>query len=55
MEMRRELEDYIAYDRCIGGVWCTPTGYEVCMGNPDNPGDWWVEYEGPNGEMEYSR
>lgn len=31
------------------------TGYEVCLGNPKNPADWWNEYEDSTGETYYGR
>ena len=32
---------------------CHATGYEVCMGNPDNCQDWWFEYTDKEGNLYY--
>lgn len=34
---------------------CHATGYEVCLGNPDNPADWWEEFEDSKGGLHYGR
>ena len=34
---------------------CHCTGYEVCLGNPDDLSDWWNEYEDQYGEKHFGR
>jgi hypothetical protein len=52
--LRREL-DTIPYDKEFNNEFCTATGYEVCFGNPENPADWWNEYEDAEGDLHYGR
>ncbi len=47
---RREL-DYMPFDR--NGMHAT--GYEVCLGDTENPADWWNEYEDEEGNLFYYR
>ena len=57
-EMRRELENMPfdkAFDTENGNESCHVTGYEVCLGNPDDPSDWWEEFEDCNGNLHYGR
>lgn len=36
---------------------CHATGKEVCFadGNPDDPADWWIEYQDRDGNYHYGR
>ena len=34
---------------------CHATGYEVCLGNTEDPADWWDEFVDSNGEFHYGR
>ena len=34
---------------------CHATGYVVCLGDSENPADWWNEYEDVNGDLHYGR
>lgn len=54
--MRRKLDE-MPFDRSFDGGFslCHATGYEVCLGNPDNPADWWNEYEDSEGNLHYGR
>lgn len=52
--MRREL-DIMPYDKEFDGELCSATGDEVCFGNPENPADWWNEYEDAEGNVHYGR
>lgn len=56
--MRRELET-MPFDKAFetknGVELCHATGFEVCLGNPKNPADWWNEYEDSTGETYYGR
>lgn len=57
---RRKLEE-MPFDKrfgdCMGagGELCHATGYEVCLGDVNNPADWWNEYERADGTLEYGR
>lgn len=58
-ETRREL-DSMPFDKMFETasgqqVLCHATGYEVCMGDPDNLADWWNEYQTADGEICYGR
>ena len=57
-EFRRRLEN-MPFDKAFeidGNVeLCHATGDEVCLGDPDNPSDWWNEYIDSNGELQYGR
>lgn len=57
-EMRRELER-MPFDKVFtferNETFCHATGYEVCLGDPDNAADWWNEYVLPDGTIEYGR
>lgn len=57
-EMRRELDE-MPFDKVFstenGEEFCHSTGYEVCNGNPDEPADWWNEYEDSEGDLHYGR
>lgn len=57
-EMRRELER-MPFDKAFtferNETLCHATGYEVCLGDPDNAADWWNEYVLPDGTIEYGR
>lgn len=58
VEMCRELEKMPfdkAFDYEGNEILCHATGYEVCLGDPDNAGDWWNEYVLPDGTIEYGR
>ena len=48
--IERELET-IPFD--IKGMHAT--GYEVCLGDPSDPADWWLEYEDADGDLHYYR
>lgn len=50
METRRELE-VMPFDR--NGMHAT--GWEVCLGDPQDSGDWWDEYEDEDGQLWYFR
>lgn len=54
--MRRRL-DVMPFDMSFDGGFtlCHATGYEVCLGDPDNPADWWNEYEDIDGNIYYGR
>ena len=56
--MRRELER-MPFDKMFtferNETLCHATGYEVCLGDPDNAWDWWNEYVLPDGTIEYGR
>lgn len=52
--MRRTL-DTMPYDKEFSGELCHATGDEVCFGNPENPADWWNEYEDAEGNVHYGR
>ena len=56
--MRRELET-MPFDKAFetenGTELCHATGFEVCLGDPSNPADWWNEYEDSPGETHYGR
>ena len=58
MMMKREL-DAMPFDKEFytgnGRELCHATGMEVCFENPDNPADWWNEYEDSTGELWYGR
>ena len=34
---------------------CHATGYEVCFGDPRDPGAWMAEYEDPDRDLHYGR
>ena len=56
-EMIRELAE-MPFDKVftdIDGrqINCHATGYEVCLGNPEEPGDWWNEYVDPDTDNVY--
>lgn len=62
--MRRKLNlDYMPFDMAfdvpsVHGMnreLCHCTGYEVCLGNPSNPADWWNEYVDSLGGLHYGR
>lgn len=57
-EMRREL-DNMPFDKVFtyehNETLCHATGYEVCLGDPENSSDWWNEYVLPDGSLEYGR
>lgn len=50
----RKLYDKI-YDKTFDGENCHATGYLVCLGDENNPGDWWVEYIDAKGGLHYGR
>ena len=56
--MRRELEE-MPFDKAFetekGSELCFATGYEVCFGNPNEPSNWWNEYEDSQGDLHYGR
>lgn len=52
--MRRKLKD-MPYDKTFNNESCHATGYEVCMCDTNNPGDWWVEYIDQKGNYHYGR
>lgn len=56
--MRRELE-VMPFDKVFftdnGEEMCHATGFEVCLGDPEDPGDWWNEYVSINGDLLYGR
>lgn len=59
MEIRRELER-IPFDKRFelpngNEELCHSTGYEVCDGDPNAPGNWWNEYEDSDGNLYYGR
>lgn len=45
----REQLDYMPYDKMFNGEFCHATGDIV----RDENGEWWNEYESPDGEMHY--
>ena len=45
----REQLDYMPFDKMFGGQFCHATGDIV----RDERGEWWYEYESPDGEMHY--
>lgn len=56
-ELRRELPQ-MPYDHVFetengNEELCHATGYEVCLGNPDNLQDWWLEYTDREGNLYY--
>ena len=53
-ELRRELKE-MPFDKEFDGELCHATGFEVCEGNPENPADWWNEYEDSLGELHLGR
>lgn len=57
-ELRRELEE-MPIDKVFftenGEELCHATGFEVCNGNPNDPSDWWNEYEDSEGDFHYGR
>lgn len=53
--MKRRKLNEMAYDKTFDGENCHATGYEVCLGNINNPGDWWVEYIDSKGALHYGR
>ncbi len=55
IEMKRRKLNEMAYDKTFDGENCHATGYEVCLGNINNPGDWWVEYIDSKGALHYGR
>jgi hypothetical protein len=57
-EMRRKLETMPfdkRFDTENGIELCHATGWEVCEGNPNDPADWWEEFEDSNGEIHLGR
>lgn len=52
--MRRRLEE-MPFDKMFDGEFCHATGYEVCLGDPDNLADWWEEFEDSEGNLHYGR
>ncbi len=56
--MRRKL-DVMPFDKTFdvdgNQESCHATGWEVCEGDPDNPADWWEEYEDSNGDIHLGR
>ena len=54
--MRRRF-DVMPFDMSFDGGFtiCHVTGYEVCLGDPDNPADRWNEYEDIDGNIYYGR
>lgn len=58
-ELIRELEK-MPFDKVFitengNKEFCHATGYEVCYGNPDDPADWWNEYEDSEENFHYGR
>lgn len=58
-DLKRELEN-MPYDKMFENAngqeeLCHATGYEVCCGNPDVPGDWWDEYIDSLGDTHLGR
>ena len=57
--MRRELETMPfakAFETENGNEeLCNATGFEECFGNPNEPADWWNEYEDSDGNLYYGR
>ena len=57
-EMKRKL-DVMPFDKTFdvdgNQESCQATGWEVCEGDPDNPADWWEEYEDSNGDIHLGR
>lgn len=49
--------DHMPFDKSFDGGFslCHATGFERCLGNPNNPADWWNEYEDQDGNLEYGR
>lgn len=59
MNTRRELSE-MTFDKAFvtgngNEELCSATGFEVCMGNTDDPADWWNEYEDSEGNLYYGR
>ena len=57
--LRREL-DTMPFDKAFttengNEELCHATGYEVCLGNPDDASDWWEEFEDSEGNLHYGR
>lgn len=42
-ECVREL-DHMPYDKHCDGEWYYATGTEICIGNPNDPADWYNQY-----------
>lgn len=55
IEMKTRKLNEMAYDKTFDGENCHATGYVVCLGNENNPGDWWVEYIDSKGVLHYGR
>lgn len=58
-ENRRRLET-MPFDKRFdldggGEGLCHATGWEVCDGDPENPADWWEEYQDAEGNLYYGR
>jgi hypothetical protein len=56
--LRRELENMPfdkAFDTGNGEELCHATGYEVCLGDPDDASDWWEEFQDSEGNLHYGR
>lgn len=59
MSTRRELSE-MPFDKVFvtesgNEELCHATGYEVCMGAPEEPADWWNEYMDSEGNLYYGR
>ena len=56
--LRRKLEE-MPFDKRfeveMTGELCHATGYEVCVGDPENPADWWNEYIDSDGGIHLGR
>lgn len=59
MEIKRRKLERMPFDKRFDvdgrSENCHATGYEVCWGTPDDPSDWWEEYEGSDGSLQYGR
>ena len=54
-ETARKKLNKMPFDMRFGNELCHATGYEVCLGDANNPADWWYEYERADGTLEYGR
>jgi hypothetical protein len=55
IKMKTRKLNEMPYDKVFDGENCHATGYLVCLGDQNNPGDWWVEYVDSKGALHYGR
>ena len=55
VKMRTRKLNKMPFNKVFDGEDCHATGYVVCLGEENNPCDWWVEYIDSKGVLHYGR